>query len=270
MDDESSNPNLEWKKSGFDVKETITRKTNVKKALEYEATDKKGVNNVFAPTPAQLPKGLKKIRKKIKEVYDEDEEDEDEFIFAPAMDASNSLINALNENEKQQLKQNEILNTIKMQQMAGKVGAIAAADKISRDLGLKKLNKNTIANNMQNVATDTQTLNNTLKDKFDRKIKGKWRNMSEAEMVNWLRGIKKIQSLSAPGESDKAKAKALEGWSFEEIMDAGKTGKKKSDQEKLAEKILEKSGRDKKTAAKTAVKQKSTVRIKGRTLEKSY
>lgn len=71
MEDETSDTNLEWKKKGFESKETLTLKTNVKKALQYEATAKKPVQNGFSPLPSELPKGLKKIRKKIKDVYDD-------------------------------------------------------------------------------------------------------------------------------------------------------------------------------------------------------
>lgn len=66
MEDETSDTNLEWKKKGFESKETLTLKTNVKKALQYEATAKKPVQNGFSPLPSELPKGLKKIRKKSK------------------------------------------------------------------------------------------------------------------------------------------------------------------------------------------------------------
>lgn len=58
MEDETSDTNLEWKKKGFESKETLTLKTNVKKALQYEATAKKPVQNgFFAPSvrTAQRP-----------------------------------------------------------------------------------------------------------------------------------------------------------------------------------------------------------------------
>ena len=48
MNEESSNPNIEWKKPGFDFNEKITLKTNVRKAVEYEAQNKNsGVNKAI-------------------------------------------------------------------------------------------------------------------------------------------------------------------------------------------------------------------------------
>lgn len=67
MNEESSNPNIEWKKPGFDFNEKITLKTNVRKAVEYEAQNKNsGVNKSYTPSPAELPKGLKKSAKRSK------------------------------------------------------------------------------------------------------------------------------------------------------------------------------------------------------------
>ena len=69
MNEESSNPNIEWKKTGFDFNERITLKTNVRKAVEYEAKNKNsGLKKKYIPNPAELPSGLKKIRKKIKKI----------------------------------------------------------------------------------------------------------------------------------------------------------------------------------------------------------
>lgn len=263
MDDESSSPNLEWKKSSFEAKDKLTRKTKISEALAYEAKDKKGVQKAFSPTPSELPKGLKKIRNKIKDIYDEEDEEEGGFVFVPASmeleSGNSSLLNALSDNEKRQLKESETINHIHMQQTAGKMEAIATADKIAKDFGFKGLSKADVSKNIQSIATDTDTLNNTLKDKLAPKLKGKWRNMSEAEMVNWLRGVKRIQGMKLGGEKEKDRAKVLEGWSFQEIRAAGN---KKTDDQQLAEKILEKSGRKEKNEKKAALKTKSNTKVR--------
>ena len=72
MDEESSSPNIEWKKKqGFETSEKNSRKTDIKKSIEYEAKRKNNLNKTTPVRPSDLPKGLKKIRKKIKEAYEE-------------------------------------------------------------------------------------------------------------------------------------------------------------------------------------------------------
>ena len=118
MNDESSNPNIEWKKSGFDLNEKLTLKTNVRKAVEYEAKNKNsGLNKNYTPSPAELPKGLNKIRKKIKDVYDEDDDEDDAYqIYTiQPLDVSendDTLLKALQEDEKKFLRQNEEIQTV--------------------------------------------------------------------------------------------------------------------------------------------------------------
>jgi len=239
MTTDTSNPNIEWKKKkGFDNKERLSLRVDVRKALKQEAEDKKSVSGNNVPRPAELPKGLKKIRKKIKDIYDDEEEDENDYILSP-LDLNNSLFNALQEDEKRQLQQQKTIQTIDSLQNAGKAASIAAANKVSKDLGLKGLNKKIINKNMLD-ASSGKTYENTLKDELSAKAKIKGRNLSEKETVNLLRGIKKIQIMAEA--ADTSKLRAIEGWKIEELVDAGQ---KDSDEKKIAEKILEKSGRKK-------------------------
>ena len=66
MEDNSSNPNIEWKKPGFGSSEKLSLKVNTKEAVLYDAKKKNGLQKSNPLTPADLPPGLKKIRKKIK------------------------------------------------------------------------------------------------------------------------------------------------------------------------------------------------------------
>ncbi len=239
MSEDSSNPNIEWKKkNSFDNKERLSLRVDVQKALKQEASDKKNIvtNNVLRPS--DLPKGLKKIRKKIKDIYDDDDEDENDYILPP--DFHNSLLNALHEDEKQFLHQQNTLKTMNEQQNAGKAAGIMAADRISRDLGLKGIDKKTINKNMFDIALSSESFENALRDDLSAKAKIKGRKLSPKETVALLRGIKKIQNLAEA--SDASKTKVLEGWKLDELIDAGR---KNADEEKIAEKILEKSGRKK-------------------------
>ena len=66
MEDNSSNPNIEWKKPGFGSSEKLSLKVNTKEAVLYDAKKKNGLQKSNPLTPADLPAGLKKIRQKIK------------------------------------------------------------------------------------------------------------------------------------------------------------------------------------------------------------
>ena len=63
------------KKTGFDFNERLTLKTNVAKAIAESRKDKNSGLRRFTPGNISLPNGLIKIRKRIKDVYDEEDED---------------------------------------------------------------------------------------------------------------------------------------------------------------------------------------------------
>ena len=238
MEEDASSLNIEWKKNkGFGATEKLTRKTDVKKALKYEATEKKAVAFDSAPRPSDLPKGLKKIRKKIKEVYDEDE-DEDFYDGLPH-DLNNSLLNALYEDEKKQLQQqNNTLKQQKMQQTAGRLEAVAIADKLAREAGLKGLNKKVAGQNANDATQISGSLEKVLSEELALKTKKGVRKLSKAETITMLRGINRIRKMALA--SDESQLKALEKMKVDELIDAGE---KSTDDTKIAEMILKKSGR---------------------------
>ena len=94
--------NIEWKKSGIDKHERLTLKINVREANLYnaaKANDLKAKNK--ARTPLDVPKGFKKVSRKIRDSMDE-EEDEDDYILVPVFEdmRESSLMRALSEEEK--------------------------------------------------------------------------------------------------------------------------------------------------------------------------
>lgn len=238
MEDESSSLNIEWKKNkGFGATEKLTRKTDIKKALEFEAKEKKPVSVDFSSRPSELPKGLKKIRKKIKEVYDEDE-DEDFYDSAP-LDMSNSLLNALYEDEKKQLHvQSNTLHNQKMQQTAGRLEAVAVADKLAREAGLKGINKKVAGRNIQDATLINNSLEKVLSEELSLKTKTSVRKLSKGETVTMLRGISRIRRMALA--ADESQLKALEKMKVDDLINAGE---KSTDDQKVAEMILKKSGR---------------------------
>lgn len=130
--------NIEWKKSGIDKHERLTLKINVREANLYnaaKANDLKAKNK--ARTPLEVPKGFKKVSRKIRDSMDE-EEDEDDYILVPVFEdvRESSLMRALSEEEKKILRQNENINNVRLQENVGKEAAIERAEKVVMQAGL--------------------------------------------------------------------------------------------------------------------------------------
>lgn len=143
MKEDFSNPNIEWKKNNSDPSERLTLRINHKEAAAYSATKKNSFNAPAMPVAENLPKGLKKIRKKIRKIdvrSDYEDEDDEDFQYIPdsleQLNQANSLMNALNDEEKRLLQQQESLQNMKMQQTAGKMEALAVAANMARQAGL--------------------------------------------------------------------------------------------------------------------------------------
>ena len=241
MGDNSSNPNIEWKKGSIGVKETITLKTNLTKVVEYEAK-KQNIQRSSVPiSPAELPKGLKKIRKKIKDVFDEEEEEEEEYVvlqdIAMLEQDRTTLLSALSEKEKKQLIQQETLNNTRMQQDAGKMEAIMQTEKMLKDAGLPKLKNKVKAAAMMDVRVNQDTagkiIQNTMPKKLNLSMK-KLEQMSIDEKKNLVNGISLVKQVG--GE------KALQETKVEELV---RVGDKKTEEKEVAKLIMEKTGRKK-------------------------
>lgn len=230
MTDNSSNPNIEWKKSGFGTTEKLSLKINAREAIKYNAKNKNVIQTNNPLTPADLPGGLKKIRKKIKDVFDEDEDEDEIIIAAPvqSLQESNSLYNALNDEEKKILKQQETLQNIKMQQDAGKLEALSLAAHTLQEKGVEGLSQQTVARVMQDAAPMNKSLENLVKKDLVKGLKLKDENLSEGRYIQILRGINNLKRAGG--------IKAVEGLSLREVERA-------SDEKQVAKVLLEKTGR---------------------------
>ena len=261
MKEDVSNPNIEWKKNNSDPSERLTLRINHKKAAVYSATKKNSLKTPRMSMAENLPKGLKKIRTKIRkiDVYsDYDDEDDDEFQYVPddleQLNQTNSLMNALNDEEKRLLKQHENLQNMKMQQNAGRMEALAVAADMVRQAGLTGNEKKILERNQQsNVPLEDVTelaVRDILNDK--EKISGK--KVPEGKVIQTLRGVKRVKDVGGN--------KALQGLSLDALLKAGE--KDISDEElakiaakennALAKKILKKSGQDVKRRRKKDTK----------------
>ena len=85
------------------------------------------------------------------------------------MEQNNTLLNALHEDERRQLKQQEQQNNVRILQDTGKLDAIHMANKVSQDLGMKGLKQSTINNSRMDVSMGIQTFDRALKEDLSKK-----------------------------------------------------------------------------------------------------
>ncbi|MCQ2741397.1 MAG: hypothetical protein MJ210_04705, partial [Alphaproteobacteria bacterium] len=193
----------------------------------------------FKISKTPVSPNLKKIKNKIKTVFDDDDDEEEEItVFFSLMpeETDSPLINALKEDEKKKLLINQTLSNQKMLETAGKMEALITADKMSKQMGLKGLRKKILRDGIQDVALNTETLDRALKDDISLKTNIHTENLSLRESVNLARGMRRMQQAALVSEDARSGLKNMDA---EDLVDIGKS----KDEKKVAEKILVKSGR---------------------------
>lgn len=132
-----------------------------------------------------------------------------------------------------------------MQNDAGKLEALAMANKTAQEAGLKGLQKETVNRNMLNPTLDAQGMENIIKQDLAKGLKIKNGQFTEGRYIQVLRGINNIRKVSG--------IKAVEGLNLQQVAQA-------ADEKKVAKILLEKTGRkdpkQQKAIKKKAVKQK--------------
>ena len=236
-DGQNKTADFSWKKNGFDIREHLTLKNNALEASAFQEEQQK--QKLKSPLKQQqnLPLGLLKLKKKVREVYDE-EDDEEDYIYTPLSafqvnpeEDDGRLIKGLSDNEKLMLKQKETLNTVKALQDAGKMEALHVAHNLAKDVGLKGLSEKNVAASMQEALFKPKEMQKKVVQKeVSNKlgIKGK---VEDGKIIQAARGIKKVENLGG--------VKATKNLDMKDVI---KVGEDKLDEIKLAELILKKSG----------------------------
>ncbi len=234
---QESKPALKGKKSGFDMREHLTLKNDAVQAEIYENKHNKSLNKTSQKNTKHLPVGIQKMRQKIRDVYDEEDEDIYEYTFVKAPKIEEETKNS-SEQEKSQAeetaqKQKETNSIIKSQQDVGKMEALEVASRLAKEVGLKGVKKQTVNKEMQDVRfrpqqTYTRAVENDITKELG--LKGK---VKDKKIIQAVRGIKTVEELGS-----KKAVKNLD------MSDMVKVGEKKMDQKELAELILKKSGQD--------------------------
>ena len=257
MVEDDASSNIEWEQKKIGTKMRQSRKIDLQKVLVAEKKDRKNFDGK-AGSPKDLPKGLKKLRTKIREVSDddEDEEENDVVFFFSVEDENSSLLNALKDEEKSKLQFNKTLENQKMQQTAGKMEAILMADRMSKQLGLQGLKKKVVNQNVQDVALSSETFDKAIKQNVAAKTKIRTEGLSTAETSNMVKGLKKMKQ--AVSVSEQMQVNMLESMKAEELVRIGKS----NDDRKTAEMILEKSGRKEAKNSSKSAKEKNNQKVK--------
>lgn len=228
---------FDWKKKGFDNQEKVTLKVNVKEAEAYNANKKTPLSKKNKINPENLPLGLRKLRKKIRDIYDDEDDDENDYVHAhikmPEQEEDNALLNALNDDEKRMFRQKNTIENTRMQQNAGKMEALQIANNLAREAGLKNLSRKVLDTSMQEATFNPkEAQEKIIKKEVGGKlgIKGK---IDDGKVIQAARGIKKVEQLGGQ--------KAAKNLNMKDIV---KAGEEKLSDKQLAELILEKSGQE--------------------------
>lgn len=255
--DNASNPNIEWKKKGFDHKEQVTRKINHTEALKHKSKKKNNFNNKNKNpiTPANLPNGLKNLHEKvnkIKDIFDEeDEEDKNITAVKDSNDLENSLLNALSSEEKRTLKQKNDYNQTKIHQNAGKLEAVNEASKLAKQAGIGGLKRKDADKLMADATYNKGSMTEALKKDLAKELKIKNPGRIPASKhKDLIKGIKEI----------KEKGGRVENMSVDKVAEAGRVGGKR-----VAEIIYKESPKEVKNKIHKTAEVKQIIEKTGRT-----
>ncbi|MBQ9270848.1 MAG: hypothetical protein IJ218_01095 [Alphaproteobacteria bacterium] len=224
-------------KKGFDDSERLTLRIDALEAEKYQAKKTKQSTN-------NLPKNMRKIKTKVRQLEEDDEEDEDlmdhdairslrqlQINQNDASNADSSLINALFDNERRQIMQNTNIEISRHQENAGRQNALEQADTMLRKADMKRMNTKEFMEEMKEAIYNPSKLRReALQDQIAKQmgIEGKIEKRSEGVV---LEGIKKVKELSNNKQVPQLK-----------MNDVEKIGTQKMNQNETAELILKKSG----------------------------
>lgn len=223
-------------KKGFDNNERLTLKINVREAEQYDA--EKGKKKIGA-----LPRNMKKIKKKVRDSYDEEDDDGsmDEDVIRSlqelqinqydASNGDNTLINSLSDHERRQIMQSTNIEITRHEQNAGRQNALEQSDTRLRQAGLKKMTTAEFAKEMDGAIYNPSRLRReAMEHNIAKKmgIEGKIEKHSEGKIVEGIRRVKDVT------ENKQVKTLKME--------DVKEIGQKNMSQNETAELILKKSG----------------------------
>lgn len=229
-DDEAKNKkHIDWEQKALSDSERITRRGQKRKQTK-EAAQR------ACPPPDSAP--LLRLRKKIREVYDNEDEEEE---YTPFFNISLIEENEPSLEEHRSKQENETLRITKEQQTTGKLSLILSSSMAAKKAGLSgkaDISDARLANSAEYNVKKMRKI--SLKNKIEKPLKLKG-SLTEKELPKALSGLKKAVSELSP--------EALEKLPASEVSELNKASSKKS----LAKLILKKSGRSSAPKKKVAL-----------------
>ena len=254
-DDETPASKPDWKKKKVGDDERLTLRIDAIEADKYQARKNK------MQTSTKRAKPTNKISKKVKQLY-EDDEDEDDGMDEDVVrsfrelrmnqsDASNSdttLIDALAPSEKRMVEQRTNIEITRHQENAGRLNAMEQADTLARKAGIRKTNDSERTEKMQDAIYNPKRIRvESLEKNIAKQIglKGEVKFHTEGKVVEGVKELKKM--------TDNHKVKNIK------MQDMPDLGKKMLTENEKAELILRKSGQ---TAKLSEIKKQSAYGLK--------
>lgn len=254
-DDETPASKPDWKKKKVGDDERLTLRIDAIEADKYQARKNK------MQTSTKRAKPTNKISKKVKQLY-EDDEDEDDGMDEDVVrsfrelrmnqsDASNSdttLIDALAPSEKRMVEQRTNIEITRHQENAGRLNAMEQADTLARKAGIRKTNDSERTEKMQDAIYNPKRIRAESLEKNIAKqigLKGEIKFHTEGKVVEGVKELKKM--------TDNHKVKNIK------MQDMPDLGKKMLTENEKAELILRKSGQ---TAKLSEIKKQSAYGLK--------
>lgn len=156
---------LDWNKKGSVPDERLSLRIDAQEANRYQAKAGKAKLGELSPS-------LKSLRKKVRNPFDEEEDDNDGTMDEEAIrvlrelemnanDASNNdttLLNSLTSSERHFIDQRSNIANQRMEENAGKLNALQQSDTLSRKAGITKMTNDDYANRMQDAIYNPRRL----------------------------------------------------------------------------------------------------------------
>ncbi|MDO4161501.1 MAG: hypothetical protein Q4D80_00655 [Pseudomonadota bacterium] len=248
QENKTDNAGLDWNKKGSVPAERLSLRIDAQEANRYQAKEGKAKLSELSPA-------MKSLRKRVRNRYDEEEDDgtmdEDALraffeLQLSADDASNndnSLVSALSPAERGRVEQRNHTETVRQEEYAGKMNALQQSDTLSNRAGISRMSTAEMTMQMQDAIYNPRRLRlESLEKNITEKvgIKGK---ITQREVGQVVEGIKKINKTTNNRKVNQIK-----------MSDARDVGKKNLSKNATAELILKKSGQ---TARLTEIKMRN-------------
>lgn len=220
---------VDWDKKKGNDSERISKKLEGRSPILPKPTPKVDSKPQVMPPRITNRAPLLKLRKKIREVYDEEEEEENDEVNAPFFNIS--LID--DDFEKRKHTQTETIRITKQQQMAGKLNIIMNTAVAAEKAGLNPKMTKQDARLANSATFDVKQIRRkTIEEKIEKPL-GLKGEITEKDLPKVVKSIKD-KPKDLPNE-------ALKGMTADSLIELDK----EDNPEQMARLILEKSGRPK-------------------------